>query len=84
MVIPWQLCRSIGPDIHSQEIRIQAVDLCPNIIAMVLPIPYIHHFITYSLYFKITYLKDLGTWKGLYVDGISMALVLEHGSTASS
>ncbi len=47
----------------SQEIRCQAVDLCSNIIDMEL-----RNGITYSFYFKISYMKDLGTSNGLYVN----------------
>ncbi len=47
-----------------------AVDLWPNTTVMEIPS-------TYSP-------KILGTSKGLYVDGISMAVVLDHRSTAQA
>ena len=37
-----------------------------------------------SLTFISKFLKDLGTSEGLYVDGISVALVFGHRSTAEA
>ncbi len=34
-----------------------------------------------AFYSKILCLKDLGTSEGLYLDGVSMTLVLDHRST---